>query len=179
MVIKLVLTASDYLTYQLYTASKSERIKRNRYRSWLILSGCFLILGLMFYNSIKFYSFYFLGAGVISLMFYPFYQRYHYKKHYNKFILDSYKNKIGKEAMIDFQPDYIFSNDTTGEGKIYTSEVCEINEIGTHYFIKAKTGESLILPKSTINDDHFVQKLELIFNNPSIIINREPDWKWK
>lgn len=179
MVIKLALSSSDYLTYQLYTASKSKRVKSNRRKSWLVVSAAFFVLGVIFYDNIKFYSFWFGGFGVISLIFYPVYARYYYKKHYEKSVLEHYGNKVGKESIIDFQPDYIMSKDVVGESKIYTIEVCEINEIGTHYFVKIKTGESLIVPKSIVHDDAFIGKLMEIFNNPAIKINKELDWKWR
>lgn len=179
MYVTLLLNENDYLTYQLYTASKNKRSRNNRRKSWLILSVGFLLLGIGFINSNEFYAYYFLGAGIISLIFYPFYQRYKYKKHYHKYVLDNLQYRFGKECKVNFQSDFIETKDITGESKINTSEVTQINEIGTHYFIKVKTGESLIIPKSIINKDSFISELMTVFQNPNIVINRELNWRWK
>jgi hypothetical protein len=179
MDITLVLNENDYLTYQLYTASKKKGVINNRRKSWLILSGSFLVLGFMFMRSNKFYAYYFLGAGVITLIFYPFYQRFKYKKHYQKFIADNYKYRFGKESRISLLPDFIHCQDITGESKTSTKEIEQIDEISTHYFVKIKSGESLIIPKREMIEDVSVSKLTAIFQNPNIIINKELDWKWK
>lgn len=179
MKITLVLNESDFLTYLLYTASKNKRARNNRRKSWLILSIGFLLLGVCFIDSNKFYSYYFFGVGVISLIFYPFYQRYRFKKHYHKHALDTLQYRFGKECQVDFQSKFIETKDITGESKINTSEITQINEIETHYFIKVKTGESLIIPKNIINSETFLSELMTIFQNPGIIVNKELNWRWK
>jgi hypothetical protein len=94
-------------------------------------------------------------------------------------VLDNLQYRFGKECKVNFQSDFIETKDITGESKINTSEVAQINEIGTHYFIKLKTGESLIIPKSIINKESFISELMTVFQNPNIIINRELNWRWK
>ncbi|MEO7214135.1 hypothetical protein [Mucilaginibacter sp.] len=179
MIVKVALTEDDFLTHLLYSASKNSRSKANRLRSWLVVSGCFFIIGFLFKDLNTFYCYYFAAAGVISLIFYPFYQRYAYKKHYRKFLLDKLSNRIGKECIIDFQQDIIQTKDVTGESKINTSEVSEINEIGTHYFVRLNTGDALVIPKSAVATDSFVEDLLDIFQNPEMEVTKELDWRWK
>jgi hypothetical protein len=179
MIVKTVLQENDYLTYLLYSFSKNSRSKANRRRSWLVISGVFFVLGVLFYNAEKFYSYYFFGAGVITLIFYPLYQRSHYEKHYRKFVLEKLAYRIGKESSINFGPEVIETKDVTGESKINTSELAEINEIGTHYFVRLKTGDALVVPKSSVNSSSFVNDLLAIFQNPGIEVTKELDWRWK
>lgn len=179
MILKTVLTADDYLTYMLYSASKNKRSKANRLRSWLVVSGSFVVIGYLFKGQDAFYFYYFLAAGVISLIFFPFYQRYAYKKHYRKFVMDKLKGKIGKECVINFGQDMIETKDDVTESKINTSEVSEINEIGTHYFVRLNTGDALVIPKSAVNNESFADDLLAIFQNPEIEVTEELNWKWR
>ena len=179
MILKVVLQEDDFLTYLLYSASKNKRSRANRRRSWLIISGGFFLSAFLFREADGFFTWYFLGAGVISLIFYPFYQRYAYKRHYRKFLLDKLNYRIGKECVIDFQQDIIETKDITGESKINTSELSEINEIGSHYFVRLKTGDALVIPKQQVNNSSFVEDLLAIFQNPEIEVTKELDWRWK
>ncbi|MBB6128063.1 YcxB family protein [Mucilaginibacter lappiensis] len=179
MIITLVLNENDYLTQQLYVASTSKRSRRNRRKSWLIVSIGFVVLGLCFTGSNEFYNYYFLGMGVLSFIFYPYYQRYKYRRHYQKNVSEMLQYRIGKPCEVNFLPDFILTKDVTGEGKMNTSEITEINEISSHYFIRTKSGETLIIPKAQIHSPSFVTDLVAIFKNPNIMINKQLDWKWK
>lgn len=176
----LILTFDDYLTYHLYAASKKKTVKQTRTRAWIAVTAAFTVLGLVFLQTgNNFFAYYFLGFGVISLVCYPFYQRRHYKNHYKKHVAEGYQNKIGKLCEIDFQADYIFSKDSGSESKIKTSEISEINEIGTHIFIKINTGESLVIPKEQIDQQAFWAAINEITEGKDVEINKELDWRWK
>ncbi|MEZ2334098.1 SVM family protein [Mucilaginibacter sp. RCC_168] len=179
MIKTLALTEDDYLTYYLYTASRSKKIQSNRRKSWLIISICFLVLGMLFINNNKFYAYYFFAFGIICFIFYPSYQSYEYKKRYKKHVSDNYQYKVGVACEINFQPDFIETKDATSESKFSTNEVVEINEISSHYFIKTRSGSSIILSKAAINSPSFITDLIAIFNNPNIVINKQLEWKWK
>jgi hypothetical protein len=179
MIITLVLSAEDYLTYHLYTASKSKRIKNKRYKSWLITTVIFFLFSYLLKDTNEFLTYYFLVAGVLSLVFFPLYQRYRYKKFYWKFVNEKLQYKFDKECVIDFRQDAIGFKDATGEGKINTTEISGISEISTHYFIEFKAGESLIVPKKLINGNSFLPELIALFQNPNIIVNNQLSWKWK
>lgn len=179
MTIKTNLSENDYLTYLLYSASKNKRSRSNRLRSWLVVSVAFFAIAYMFYGGNNFYSYWFFGVGVISLVFYPFYQRYHYKKHYRKFVLDKLAYRIGKEITINFGPDVIETKDVSGESKINTGEVAEVIEISTHYFVKLNSDDGLVIPKIAINNANFIDDLLLVLDKPDITITGELDWKWR
>ncbi len=179
MEIKLVLDANDYLTYHLYTASQSKTQKNKRYKSWVFITVAFFALSYLLKNTNEFLAYYFLGVGVLSLIFYPFYQRYYYKKHYSKFVNEKLQYKFGKENIIEFNEDAIYAKGDTGEGKINSAEIAEIIEIGTHYFLKFKSGDSIIIPKALIKNEMFVSELMTVLRNPAIILTKHLNWKWK
>lgn len=179
MIVQTVLQEEDYLTYLLYSASRSKRSRANRRRSWLVITGAFLVIGYFFYGKDSFYSYCFFGLAVLNLFLYPLYQRYTYKKHYRKFVADNLSYRIGKESTIDFGSDVIETKDVTGESKFNVSEVAEIIEINTHYFVKLQSDDGLIIPKTAVDNPDFGEELLAIFDRPEIVLIRDLDWEWK
>ena len=137
---KITLDKDDFLRYQLFTASKSKRIKNKRIRTWILLTISFLVLGFALrQNTDRFLSYYFIGFSLITLIFYPLYQRRQYKKHYEKHINENYANRIGVESELGFENGFIVSVGDNQEGKIKLTEIQEINEISENLFVKIKT----------------------------------------
>ncbi len=180
MKIECFLEEEDFLTYQLFTAAKSERIKKKRRNSWIITTSLFLSLSLLFYvTSYEFLPTYFLVAGMVSLFLYPLYSRWRYKNHYQKFIRENRQGVIGKEVEMEFTPNAIIEKSELGESKINTSELGEINEISSHYFLKMTTGNSIIINKERLLQAEEIQTyLEGLSEKLDINFNRELDWKW-
>ena len=125
-----------------------------------------------------FYSF--LIIGFITLLFYPFYLRNHYRNHYQKFIKDTYKNRFGENATIQFLDNEILTNDSSSESKLKYESFEEFNEIKDYFFLKMKTGGSIIIPKLKIeNLNELKVELKNIAEKYIIKQNVELDWKWK
>lgn len=182
MIINYQLEANDFLQYQLYTASKSERIKKKRLRNKIVIPLIYVVF-VAFYLYAKDISgaIIFLILGVLCFFLYSFWERRHYIKHYEGFIKENYKNRFHKIVNIVFGNDFISSKDDSGsEVKIATSEIEEINEISSSIFIKLNIGNSLILPKDKIqNADDLILYLKELTNSLNIKYNIENDWKWK
>lgn len=177
---KITLDKEDFLRCQLFTASKSERIKNKRIRTWILLTISFLLLGLALgQNTDRILSYYFIGFSIITLIFYPLYQRIHYKKHYEKHISENYTNRIGIESELYFEDGYLINRTDSQEGKVKLSEIQEINEISNNLFIKINTGESVII--SSKLKEYNKLKLELceLIASLGISWNTQLDWKWK
>ena len=181
MELKLKLNCDDFLIYQLYTASKKKSIRNKRNTEWILSSVFFGILGFLFYlsdNIVLFY--YFIFVGLASFILLPFYIRWKYKKHYLKHVQDVYKNNFGKEAIINFSEEYIESSDAESEGKIKYTQIKEINETGTHFFIKFSSGHALILPKSMCEKiDDVTTFFKNLTEKYDIKYNHHLDWKWR
>lgn len=177
----MTLDENDYLTYQLYTASKTPRIKKARIRGWIFTTVTCLCLTFLFFESDNdLLGYYFLIVSVLSLILYPFYSRWRYKKHYLKYIQDTYKNRFGEESTLEITEDIIVTKDKTGEGRINTSEIEEINEIKDFCFVKMTTGVSLIISKvKTEEIDKIKNELKSLAEKKGIKYNVEVDWKWR
>lgn len=181
MTLKYTLTENDFLQQQLFTASKSGRIKKQRRKSWIINSFTILCLSYLFYQSgNNFLTYYFLGFGILFVCLFPWYLKSHYKKHYKKFIQDTYKNRFGVTVTVKFNQDCIETFDITGESKINLSEIEEIIETGEYIYLKMRTGGKLIIPKLRIDYvDRLREELKKIADKLNIKFVSYLNWKWK
>ncbi len=172
---------TDYLTYQLFTASMSKRIQKRRKFEWLLSSLFFLILALIFLmTQILLMFYYFVAVTILCLIFYPAYSRRRYKKHYSKHLQETFSNNFGKNAHIKFTVEEIETSDTESELKIKITQIKDISEITSHFFIHLIAGSTLIIPKKNSADDDGIRNYLLVLcNNRSINYNTYLNWKWK
>lgn len=177
----MTLDEDDYLTYQLYTASKTPRVRKARIWGWIFTTITFISLAyILFDGDNETLSLYFVILAVLSLIFYPFYSRWRYKRHYRKYIQDTYKNRFGLECNLEINDEALILRDKTGETKINTDEIEQVNEIKDFYFLKIRTGGSVIISKSKSEN---IEKIELevisLIRKKGIEHNIELNWKWK
>lgn len=170
------LEEEDFLTFQFYTASKSNRIKRKKKAGWILLTLGAIILTFYFYlDNETTLTYYFAIVSVATAIFYPKYFKWRYKKHYSNYIQENYSKQIGLPVTIYFGDSIIKMVDKTGESKINNSEIEIVNETMHHFFIKISTGLSLIIPKTKV---HNLNGLKETFAKLNFSINCEPKWKW-
>lgn len=175
------LTENDFLQSQLFTASKTKHIKNQRTQSWIAFSLSFFVIGYFFFNTEKdFLFYYFIGVGILSAFLFPLYQKSYYRRHYQKHIAEIFKNRIGQTATITFTSSSIECFDKTGETKMNLTEIEEIFETGEYFFLKMKSGASLIIPKSKVeNTDDLKTELRTLSDNLKVNYTTELNWKWK
>lgn len=181
MTLHYTLTEDDYLQHQLFIASKTRRIKVRRWQSWIIVVVALIVLTIFFIgtgNTVMAYS---VGVfGIFTVVFYPFYLRDHYRRHYQKFISDTYKERFGEYSTIYFNEETLDTSDKTGEAKLNYAMFKEIVETKNHIFIRIKTGGSLIIPKSRVdNIEAVIPALKRLTNRLQINYLEELNWKWK
>ena len=181
MTINYKIDENDYLRHQLFVASKSERIKKKRLRSRILVPLIYVVLGLylLFQSNIPLAIIIFI-FGMLWFFVYPIWERRHYIKHYKGFIKENYKDKLGITATVEFENDYILAKDSGSESKILTTEIEEINEIPTTVFVRLKGGKSLILPKDKIaNFDNLKARLKELANHLKIEYIIDEKWEWR
>lgn len=166
----------DFLDFQLYLASKSKAINNKKKTGWLLLSLGSVAAAMFFYYSGNIpLTIYCAAVAVVSYIFYPYYFKWRYKNHYQKYIRNAYSQRFGLVETIEFQEDCILTSDKSGEGKILKPELEEIIETEHHYFLKVSTGMYLIIPKVEIDDlDSLNSELEGI----GVQISQDLNWKW-
>lgn len=182
MKIDIQLSEEDYLTYQLYNASNSVRIKKRRLRSRIIPSILYLLLGglsFLFTNNFEL-SIIVVGFGILWFFAYPIRDKHRYIRHYRGSIQDNYKERYGKTVSIEYTNEFIFASDNSCESKIQTNQIESFIEIPTLILIKYKEGGANIIPKNKIADQQaFVSMLKEMATNLNIEYKLENNWKWK
>lgn len=166
----------DFLAFQLYTASQSERIQKKKRNGWIGTTVLFAAISVLFVVQENYPSAIYFGICTLLFGFlYPVYFSWRYKRHYNKYIGEHYQNRFGVPVVLEINEDEIFSKDKAGESRFKLSEIELVNEIGDHFFVKISTGASLIIPKAGVGDADAVRD-EL--KRLGLELNQMLDWKW-
>jgi hypothetical protein len=181
MTIDYKIDENDFLTHQLFVASKSSRIKRKRRRNKLIVLVIYAVLGILLFIENKYFlSIIFLAIGILWFFIYPIWEKRHYIKHYKEFIKENYKDRLGRNTRLEISNDYILAKDNGSESKILTTELEEIHEIPTTIFIRLKGGQSFILAKDKIaNVDAVKATLKELAAYLKIKYITDEKWEWK
>lgn len=169
---------NDYLIFQLWQVSKSQRTKNRRIRNRFAIPVILIVIGIQ--AAILNYTLYFILSVTTSLawfILYPYYFRWLYINHYSRHIDEYYKNIVNKTGRIKITDEYLESNDEGGSSKILLPEIKFIEEIGSHFFVQLKSGLTLILPKDRI--DSINDFIGLIENKTGLKKVKNLDWKWK
>jgi len=181
MTLQYTLDENDFLTHQLYIASKSERIRKIRKRGRLVLSIAYALMALLFYFQGKSsLMIIFLILALCWFIINPFFERKKYVRHYKKFIAECYKIRIGRMATLTINNECFVTKDDGGESKIIATETEEIVEIPSLFLLRLKSGQSLIIPKNKIgNADEVKNELLGLADFLKISYTVEENWKWK
>lgn len=172
------LTDSDYLEFQLYTASRSEFHKRRRRKLRLIIPVFYILFALYLYfvNQYVTIALIFLVIGFLWFFIYPLYSRWLYKNHFKKYVKTHYQNRVGKPIDIEFSQKFILAKDFTSESTIDVAKLNELVETKDHFFIKLATATSLIIPKREVNSQ---SEFKNIITGYGVEYVNELDWTWK
>ncbi len=172
---------NDFLTHQLFIASKSDRIRKKRQRNKIIVPLIYVAFGILFLLQDKVaLTIIFFVIGLLWIFVYPLWERRHYIKHYKNFIKENYKDRFDRIATLEFSNDYILAKDNGGESKVLTTEIEEICEIPTTIFVRLKGGISFILPKEKLVEfDNVKVRLKELANHLKIKYETDEKWEWK
>lgn len=179
--IELSIEEDDFLAYQLYVASTSERIKKNRRKSRTIIPLLYLAFSILlfFMDDRTTMGIVFFSIAVIWYLGYPYYTAWKYKRHYHAFIREHYQRRFGEKAVLMFESGRIYSQDAASEGWVNVTELDEIVEISSHLFLKLKSGMGFILPKQRIKEQEvLIPYLRKLTNRLQIPYHQELGWKW-
>ena len=181
MILTYTLTGADFLNFQLYQATKSKRIKNNRLKSRIAVVIVFISLSFLFHTrNDVFLTRYFLVAAAVALLFFPYYQRWLYRRNYRKFVDENYKARVNKPFTLHLDEDKLWSKDEQSEGNISLASLKEIVEVPSAFYIRTATDMTLLLPKQQLSDENEVKlKLELTAKRFGFPYKQELNWHWK
>ena len=179
MRLEYALDSNDYLQFQLYNSSINPRYKKTRRKNWIILfTSAFLLAIVLFNNSDKFLSYYFIGIGVLIIFGYPDYAKSQRKKHFEKYVGETYKSDFSETSIVILNDEFIETYDKTGTSKINITELEKIYETSEYFFLKLKFGSTLIIPKSKIDVIVARERLVEIANQVKAQFIQDLNWRW-
>ncbi len=172
---------NDFLTYQLYMASNSERIRKRRQRNKVMVPGLYAAMAIVFLFMDKTsLAIIFFIIAVLWYFFYPFYERKHHYNHFKGLIRENYKERLDRSGTLEINNNFILVKDDGSESKLLTKEIEGIDEIITTIFVRLKTGQAFILPKDKIKDlDLLINRLKELANHLNIVYKTDLNWVWK
>ncbi|MCF8714524.1 YcxB family protein [Joostella atrarenae] len=176
MKLEFILEENDFLDYHLFSISDNKNSKKIEKIGKFVLAGLFLYFGLNLYNSDNIELAILFGVlAVLSILFFNKFYKSRMKKHQLKIIKSTYSKRIGEKETMEFTPDYLITEDKTGQGKTKLSEIECVNEIPNNFFIKLSNGSSFIVSKKGLaNLDEFKKKWKAL----NIPIIEHLNWKW-
>jgi hypothetical protein len=159
MKIQYLIQEEDFYTYQVFTASQSKRVQRQRSRGRLILLAMCTLGMWVFYFDNALMTFYFAGVFLAVLLGYGRYFSWRFKKHYRAHIKEYYSGRFGLEETIVLEDEVVISTNKMGESKLNISEFEKISETRSHLFLHMSTGNTLIIPTHADGVEAFKHKL--------------------
>jgi hypothetical protein len=182
MTIRFKADENDMLLYQLYTASKSQRISKKRRKSRRSVPLTYAVLAvIMAFLTGKFIFPVLLIVVAVGWYFiYPKWETGHYRRHYQGFIAERCRTIKYSGTEMQFDSEYIITKEEGTDGRILTSELESITEISQAVYLLFRNGSSLILPKNKIaNVGELIPWLKQQAQSLKIAYTSEPGWEWK
>ncbi|KPH13381.1 YcxB family protein [Chryseobacterium sp. ERMR1:04] len=177
----LTLTEKNILDSLLYSASKSDPLKKSRKTGRILFGAIFLLLTLIFLFLNKFIAGVTFVVASITFFLFPQYLRIYYRKYFTK-LSKSEENKklIGLEYRVTFKDNYLETKNTYGESKFFYSNFEYISETKENFFIKLKTQIIIMFPKSQIeNINELKSYFQEVCSRDQIEYINDENWVWK
>ena len=168
MKIEFSLSENDFLTYNLYFASKNQKRKE-----LLKLSG-FLSLLMIIFIIFNFQNINLQGSIIpllifVFIVFYVFLGRNLYlKKILKSNVRKCHQQDFGKMILMDINENFIFDKQDENESKTSVSELTEIISIPTLFLLKVRENKAFIIPKKQINVNEVESFLRELSNKLNI-----------
>ena len=140
-----------------------------------------MALAFLFYYSDKsFLGNYFIGATILTALFFPLYSRWRYKNHYLRHIKETYQNNFEKQVKVKLTRETIETNDESGQSIINTSQLTNVFETKEHFFLKLLSGQALVIPKNKLHNlQELQQAIYELTQALGINHTKNENWAWK
>lgn len=121
------------------------------------------------------------GLALFWLIFYPFYSKWNYKRHYTKHINENLKGQFDQVVNMELGNEFVTIRDAKGNNSNITYDsLKEIIELPEHFLIRLATSSSIILPKREFKNIKELQKfLGLIVTRHKTPFKKDVQWKWR
>lgn len=173
----LTLSETDYITFQLYEASTNFLKRKSRRKSFFILLALGMMIIISGYLDEKgFMMYYGIFFSLLIVFFGNAFQRWYHKRHYVRHVKNTRKSQSEEIVQLEFKGDHINVKDRVANSIVKISEITQVDEIGTHYFLKVSTGQYLMIPKTNDALNREVSRMINDFKIPHVV---DLNWKWR
>lgn len=175
------ISEENYLTFQLYLASKSQNIIKRRKRTRLVVPAVYSIFAIsLIYLESTYAAIGFGSFGLIWFFFYPLWEKKKYHKHYLKFIRENYQNRIGVDVHLEIQDEHFFTSSNGSEAKIQLNQIKQIIELKEVILIRLDITQAFVIPKDQVKDlAALITELKELAKKLSVHYSEELNWEWK
>ncbi|MDH6310810.1 Ca2+/Na+ antiporter [Dysgonomonas sp. PFB1-18] len=175
------LNEEDHLNLQLYAASQNPLIKKQRKRRAFLISGLFVLFGIVSFYSLSSYAgCIYIVLGVIFFILYPFYSTWLYKRHFKRHVKQYYDQAASNHISMKIDDENIMTYDAKGESTIKIKSLIEIIEISDYFYLQLSKAAYHVIPKKKINSVELLrQHLIKCANAYNIPVTIDLNWKWK
>lgn len=180
MEIEYSLAKDDFLTYQLFTASQSQSVRKRRLLYRFIGPLIYVALGFILsvqgdYISLVVFS----VIALVWLLFYPLYSRWRYKSHYSKYIEEHYSKVLGKKGSVKLEDEHLAMSNNGVEAKVAFTDIDSLIELEGHFLLGISTGNTCIVPKREVEQEllsSFIADVERLTEVERVDMS---SWRWR
>ena len=171
----------DFVTNQLFAASKMQSVSKGRTRSRIRIPLAYILFSLILFAIDDIYfGIGFLIFAIVWYLFYPLFIANTYKKTCMKHVDEIFTNRFSQPVTVVFTDEYIGCETVYGEAKLYNTAIESIDEITDYCFVKFKSGETLFIPLNQLTEkDEVLSVLRQIAEKNNIPYHTYLNWKWK
>ena len=148
MKLEYILEEKDFIDYHLFAMSENKKAGKIMATTKFILVGLFLFIGINMYNknNIEFA----IILGIIAILTFIFFNKLYkstLRKHFSKIVKNSYAKRIGEKETMEFNSEYLITEDKTGEGKPKFLKLKKLMKLKIIFSLNYQTDHPLLFLK--------------------------------
>lgn len=181
MKIQYTISEADYLTHQLYIASKSAIIKQRRQRAKFLYPFLYAAIGSFFlFQQKTALGISFMVLAVLWFLVYPIWERGYYLRHYKSFVKENMKSILDRNYTIEFLQNHFLSASDSSESKVNYSEIEGFAEVPTTFLIQIKGGKAIVFGKDQLSNPTELRSMfKGLSSRLKVPFFEDLDWQWK
>ncbi|WP_029903578.1 YcxB family protein [Prevotella sp. 10(H)] len=172
------LSKEDNYIFQLYVASKSPLIKKQRRRVRYLLLAVLTLLGFIFFKDSVATAIGFFAAAIIFFFFYSEYSKWFYRRYLRKHV-DEFFDPDAGTTTLRITEQTLESFDKKSNSSIRWKEFLSFIEIDNYFFIQLTKAMYYIIPKDQVDEEEVRRHLQKCSEEFGVPYVSELDWKWR
>ncbi|MDR2949333.1 MAG: YcxB family protein [Prevotella sp.] len=175
------LSEKDFLNFQLYYASQSDKFLSQRNRDRIRLPGLSLLFGvvLLFDDRSSVWAYILIISSFLFFILYKWWSAWFYKRFYKRQVKENMKDDLPYLIKLFLDNDVIEIDSKKGHRRLNVRDIEYISETAEYFYIIINQ-IYIIIPRSQISQIKiFRDQLEKYKEDSRIPYLKKLDWKWK